>query len=305
MTVRVAINGLGRVGQALLSVAAEQPGLEVVAVNDIAGPARAAVDPRQIRVSALADPIDLPWADGQVDVAVECTGRFTSREGAAGHLVAGAHHVVVAGRGRRLDATVATGVNERTFDPRRHRLVSAGSCSGHAAAILTLVLAGRLGIRHAFVIEVGPSGPVVRPKPRRAGPPGTARSELLEMLPALEARVDCSEVRLAVDGGVVLVLVARVGEETSVREVNRDLARAATHGPMAGLLRCVHDPLDATDLARETASCVVSTASTRVDGCLVQLVAQAGGVWSYAHRLAELSHLVGDRTRATLTATGP
>lgn len=332
MSVRMAINGFGRTGRATLRAAGNPDlGLEVVAVNDVASPevlarllARDSVygrfpDPvsvtdgvlhlgdRSLRMLALPEQDELPWADLGVDVVVESTGRLTTRDKAAGHLEAGAGRVVVSAPCKGADATFVMGVNDDEFDPARHLVVSNASCTTNCLAVLAKVIDDAFGIEHGFMTTVhaytGDQRLVdaVHKDPRRARAAavnivptttGAARSTG-EVLASVAGHLDGLALRVPVPDGSVTDLVAVLGVETTADEVRAAYRERAERGPLAGRLEYSDEPLVSTDILGSPASCVFDAALTMAQGRLVKVLGWYDNELGYATRLAELAAKVG------------
>ena len=332
MTVRVAINGFGRMGRALLRLA-QLPGsvLEVVAVNDLAPPpslarllARDSVFGRldvpvsvegsemvvgERRVAMVAEPEvkALPWGDLGVDVVAECTGRFTARDKAAAHLDAGASRVVVSAPSAGADATIVMGVNDHLFDPEAHKVVSNASCTTNCLAVLAKVLDDAFGIDDGFMTTVhaytGDQSLVdsIHKDPRRARAAavnivptttGAARATGL-VLPSVEGRLDGLALRVPVVDGSVTDLVANLRRTVNTEEVNAVYRERAATGSLVGRLEFNDEPLVSSDIVGSSASCVFDAALTMSQGRLVKVLGWYDNEWGYANRLAELVGLVG------------
>ena len=332
MGIRVGVNGFGRMGRCLLRIAARSDlGLEVVAVNDLGGPAalarlfeRDSVFGRYdghvsvvgdtlvidgLRVKALSEPEvkALPWAELEVDVVVEATGRFTTRAKAAGHLDAGAPRVVVSAPCDGADATFVMGVNDDTFDPGSHLVVSNASCTTNCLAPMAKVLDDAFGIERGFMTTVhaytGDQRLVdsLHKDPRRARAAavnivptttGAARATGL-VLPQLAGKLDGIALRVPVVDGSVTDLVAEIGCATSVQEVQGVFEAASVEGPLAGRVEYSDEGLVSTDVIGSGASCVFDAPMTMVSGSVVKVLGWYDNEWGYARRLAELAAMVG------------
>lgn len=331
MAVRLGINGFGRTGRALLR-AAERTDLDltVVAVNDLAPPEALArlyahdsvfgrvkapvrvegdtmiVADRRIAMLSITEPQAMPWRDLGVDVVVESTGRFTSRDGAAGHLRAGAPRVVISAPAKGVDATLVIGVNDDTFDWQRHLVVSNASCTTNCLAVLSKVLHDAFGIEDGFVTTVhaytGDQRLVdsVHHDPRRARAAGIniiptttgAARTTGEVLPSLAGRLDAVALRVPVPDGSITDLVANLGGSPSREEVAQAY-RSAASGALAAVLEFSDDPLVSTDIVGSPASCVFDASLTMVHGSLVKVFGWYDNEWGYANRLAEMAAKVG------------
>ena len=332
---RMAINGLGRVGRALLRQSLASDDVDVVAVNDLAGaPALATllrrdttygrfpgtvearedalvVDGRTIAWSGAASPLTLPWADLAVDVVAECTGRFRTGAAAGGHIEAGARKVVISAPGTDVDATLVMGVNEDTYDPAHHDVVSNASCTTNCVAPMVSVLQGAFGIERALMTTVhaytGDQNLVDSPHkdPRRARaaavniiPTSTGAARAVGLvLPELAGRLDGISLRVPVVDGSLVDLAAVLEREVSVEEVNAAFAAAAADGPLAGRLRYETEPLVSADVIGDDASCVLDASLTQASDRLVKVFGWYDNEWGYAARLLELVRLVGGAGR--------
>lgn len=332
MTVRVGVNGFGRMGRSLLRISSRsQVDLQVVAVNDLGPPEALArlferdsvygrfdgqvsvvgdvlvVDGSRIKVLAEPEVKALPWSDLGVDVVVEATGRFATRAKAAGHLDAGAPRVVVSAPCEGADATVVMGVNDETFDPAHHRVISNASCTTNCLAPMAKVLDDAFGIERGFMTTVhaytGDQRLVdsLHKDPRRARAAalnivptttGAARATGL-VLPQLAGKLDGIALRVPVVDGSVTDLVATLGCGTSVEEVRGVFEAAAAEGPLAGRLLYSEEPLVSTDVIGSSASCLFDSAMTMVSGPVVKVLGWYDNEWGYASRLSELTAMVG------------
>lgn len=333
MTVRIGINGFGRMGRALYRVALERDlDIEVVAVNDIANlPAMAAllardsvygrlpfeikvtgdellVGDRSTRFLAEAAPQSLPWGQLGVDVVVEATGRFRTRDKAAVHLDAGASRVVVSAPCSGADATIVLGVNEGSYDPAAHRVVSNASCTTNCLAPMIKVLDENFSIEQGFMTTVHAytgdqvlvDGPHKDRRRARAAAinivptsTGAARATSL-VLPAVEGRLDGAALRVPVPDASITDLVALVAESVTADEVNDAFRHASL--AMAGILEYSEEPLVSTDIIGNSASCVFDSGLTMAAGRMVKVFGWYDNEWGYANRLAELASYVGKTT---------
>jgi len=332
MTIRVGINGFGRTGRALFRAAQRHElDIEVVAINDLGSPEALArllardsvfgrfdqsvttsgnvlvVGGRRILLPAQHEVKALPWAALEVDVVVEATGRFTSREDAAGHLDAGAPRVVVSAPSKGADATFVMGVNDDTFDPSRHVVVSNASCTTNCLAVLAKVLDDAFGLEEGFMTTVhaytGDQQLVdgLHKDPRRARAAalnivptttGAARATGL-VLPSVEGRLDGLALRVPVPDGSITDLVANVTSKVTVAHVQDAFREAAAVAPLEGRLDYAEEPLVSTDIVGSPASCVFDAELTMVKGRLVKVLGWYDNEWGYANRLAELAAKIG------------
>ena len=332
MTVRVGINGFGRMGRALLRVARRpDSGLEIVAVNDLAPPEALArllardsvygrldgnvsavgdvlvVDGGRVKVLAEPEIKALPWPELGVDVVVEATGRFTARAKAAAHLDAGAPRVVVSAPSDGADATIVMGVNDDVFDPAAHFVVSNASCTTNCLAPLAKVLDDAFGIEHGVMTTVhaytGDQRLVdsVHKDARRARaaavnivPTTTGAARALGLvLPALSGLLDGISLRVPVVDGSVTDLVVTLRATPSEDDVRAAFRAAADTGPLKGRLEYSEEPLVSSDVIGSAASCVFDAPTTMVRGPLAKVLGWYDNEWGYANRLAELTAKVG------------
>ncbi len=327
---RIGINGMGRIGRAFLRMVEGDPELEVVAVNDVADPGQVArllrrdstygpfrtdvrheqgyllVGGRKISVSSEQVPAALPWAEHGVDVVVEATGRFRTRDDATGHLQAGASRVVLSAPGKGVDATIVMGVNDAVLDPERHVIVSNASCTTNCVAPMVKVLDDAFGVEHGFMTTVhaytGDQNLLDAPHqdPRRARsaavniiPTTTGAARAVgEVLPSLSGRLDGVALRVPVVDGSLVDLAVLVGREATPASVNAAFAEAASIAPLAGLLRYETEPLVSSDIVGDPASCVFDAALTQAAGRFVKVFGWYDNEWGYTSRLADLTRLV-------------
>jgi glyceraldehyde 3-phosphate dehydrogenase len=332
MTVRVGINGFGRTGRAFYRIVQERAvDIEVVAVNDLApveqlarllqrdtvhGRApfevRAGGDGldcggKTLKVHQQPDPALIPWAEDGIDVVAECSGRFTSRADAAGHLVAGARRVVVGAPAKKPDATFVIGVNEDTFDPETHLVVSNASCTTNCLVPMVKVLDEAFGIEQGLISTVhaytadqqlvdGPHKDARRA--RAAGvnivptSTGAARATGL-VLPDMVGRLAGVALRVPVPDGSLTDLVANVRGNPTVADVNDAFRAAAGAGRLHGILEFSEEPLVSSDIIGSPASCVFDSQLTLVAGPMVKVFGWYDNEWGYSNRLVDLVALVG------------
>ncbi|WP_281431535.1 type I glyceraldehyde-3-phosphate dehydrogenase [Kineosporia corallincola] len=327
---RIAVNGFGRIGRNTLRALLERDSkLDVVAVNDLTAPQTLAhllkydtslgrlnqpvrlddghllVAGRRIRVLAERDPADLPWAELDVDVVLESTGRFTRAEAARAHLTAGAKRVLVSAPSDGADVTLAYGVNTAAYDPARHRIVSSASCTTNALAPLASVLDDLAGIEHGFMTTVhaytqeqnlqdGPHRDLRRA--RAAGvnivPTTTGAAKAIgKVLPGLDGRLSGDSIRVPVPVGSIVELNTAVRQDVS-REDVLAAYRAAAGGPLRGVLEYADEPLVSSDITGNPASAVFDAALTRVDGRHVKVVAWYDNEWGFSHRVVDTLELL-------------
>jgi len=331
MTVRIGVNGFGRIGRLVVRAARERD-IEVVGVNDVVKVATLAhllkydstfgrypgsvavegaalvVDGRPIRATAERDPADLDWSAVGADIVVESTGRFRSRDDAAGHLKAGTRKVILSAPGKGVDATLVLGVNADTYDPALHDVVSNASCTTNCFAPMVKVLHDAFGIRKGFLTTVhgytndqnvldGPHKDLHRARAAAINliptTTGAARAVGL-VLPELAGRLDGIALRVPTPDVSLTELTVEAERATTIDEVNAAF-RAAADGELAGLLVYNEDPIVSRDVVGESASCIFDATLTQAQGELVKIFGWYDNEWGYTQRLLDLVELVAAR----------
>jgi glyceraldehyde 3-phosphate dehydrogenase len=329
---RIAINGLGRVGRALLRQAVLSEDLEVVAVNDLADPRTLTallrrdsaygrfpgtveagedclvIDGVKVPWSNATIPADLPWSSYAVDVAVECTGRFRTYETAGEHLRAGARKVVISAPGKGVDATIVMGINDDSYDPSRHDVVSNASCTTNCVAPMVAVLHEAFGVQQGFMTTVhaytgdqnlvdGPHKDLRRARAAAVNiiptTTGAARAVGI-VLPELEGKLDGVALRVPVVDGSLVDLAVVLDSEVTVDEVNAAFEAAARSRELGGRLRYETEPIVSIDVVGDSASCVLDSTLTQAAGRFVKVFGWYDNEWGYTSRLTELVRLVGE-----------
>ena len=326
MAVRVGINGFGRIGRNILRAAIGNPGVDFVAVNDLTNAATLAhllkydsvlgnlaadvkpsadgitVDGDAFKVLSVRDPAQLPWKDLGVDVVFESTGLFTSREGAAKHIAAGAKKVIITAPAKGQDITIVLGVNEQKYDPAKHQIISNASCTTNCLAPLVKVIHERFGLRKGWMTTVHsytndqqlldlPHKDLRRARaaalsiiPTTTG----AATAVGEVLPELKGRLDGFAMRVPTANVSVVDLNALVDKKTSREEVNAAL-REAARGPLKGILAYSEEELVSIDFRGNPHSSIVDAAYTKVmDGDFVKLLSWYDNEWAYSTRCIDL-----------------
>jgi glyceraldehyde 3-phosphate dehydrogenase len=331
MSIRVGINGFGRIGRVFFRTALHDAEIEVVGVNDLADARTLGhllkhdsvhgtlaadvtakdgtifVDGREIRVTAVKDPANLPWRDLGVDVVIESTGVFRDVATASKHLAAGAKKVIITAPAKDPDVTVVLGVNEHVYDPRRHRIISNASCTTNCLAPTVKVLDEVFGLRRGFATTVHAytnDQPVLdfpHKDLRRARaaalsmiPTTTGAATAVGLvLPHLKGKLDGIAIRVPTANVSVVDLVAELERPASVQAVN-DAFREAAGGRLRGILDVCEEELVSVDFNGNPHSAVVDVPSTAViDGTLVKVLAWYDNEWGYSSRLRDLVRFVG------------
>lgn len=328
--VRIGINGMGRIGRVFLRLAEETEGLEVVAVNDVTDPGTIArlvrrdstfgpfhgdialdddvllVNGRKVAVTSERDPAALPWAEHGVDVVVESTGKFRTREAAAAHLAAGAQRVVLSAPGKGVDATIVMGVNDTTYDPARHFIVSNASCTTNCVAPMVKVLHDAFGVTQGFMTTVhaytgdqnlldGPHKDLRRARSAAVNivPTTTGAAKAVgEVIPELAGRLDGVALRVPVVDGSMVDLAVLLEHDVEATDVDAAFAAAAWSGPLAGKLRYENEPLVSADIIGDPASCVFDAALTQARGRFVKVFGWYDNEWGYTSRMVDLVRMI-------------
>src|SRR5512146_774734 len=334
MTVRVGINGFGRIGrQSLKAMLERAPDVEVVAVNDLVDTKLNAllfkhdstygafpgtvehtddsliVNGHQIKVLKEKDPAALPWGDLGVDIVLESTGLFTDAEKARAHLNAGAKKVIISAPAKGEDVTIVLGVNDRTYDPATHDIISNASCTTNCLAPVAKIVHDTLGIERGLMNTIHSYTndqrilDVAHKDPRRARAAGLniipttsgVAKALALVIPDLKGRFDGFSLRVPTPTVSVVDFTADVKRETSVEELNAAF-RAAAEGPMKGILGVCDEPVVSSDLRGDARSSIIDAASTMVlGGDFVKVIAWYDNEWGYSCRIADLIGFVAAR----------
>jgi glyceraldehyde 3-phosphate dehydrogenase len=332
MAIRVGINGFGRIGRNFFR-AAKQAGadLDFVAANDLGSVEEMAhllkydsvsgrwdadveavgdgikVNGDTIKILAERDPKALPWGDLGVDLVVESTGIFTSREQAAMHLEAGAPYVIVSAPSSGADATFVVGVNDDTFDPAKHKVVSNASCTTNCFVPMIKVLDDNFGVERGLMTTVhaytgdqnlvdGPHKDIRRARAAAVNivpaSTGAARATGL-VLQSMQGKLDGTALRVPIPDGSITDFVGILNKEASVDDVNDAFRAAAESGPMANVLEYSEAPLVSSDIVGSPASCTFDSKLTMVSGNLVKILGWYDNEFGYSNRLVDLVKIIG------------
>jgi len=332
MTVRVGINGFGRIGRNLFR-AAKQRGadLEFVAVNDLGSLDTMAlllkrdsvagtypgevtvvdggieVDGQVIKVVSERNPADIPWGDLGVDVVIESTGIFTDRDKAAAHLEGGAPRVIVSAPASGADATFVVGVNDDTFDPEQHIVVSNASCTTNCFVPMIKVLDDAFGVQrglmntiHAYTGDQSlVDGPHKDPRRARAAAinivptsTGAARATGL-VLQSMQGKLDGTSLRVPIPTGSITDFVGVLDQDVTVEQVNAAFEAAASDGPLKGVLQYTEEPLVSSDIVGSPYSSIFDSGLTMAMGNLVKVLSWYDNEAGYSNRLVDLSFKIG------------
>ena len=333
MAVKVGINGFGRIGRNILRAALGDSQIDFVAVNDLTSAATLAhllkydsvlgnlhahveargdvisVDGDAFKVLSMRDPAQLPWKELGVDIVFESTGLFTGREDAAKHIAAGAKKVVITAPAKGPDLTIVLGVNDETYDPAKHHIISNASCTTNCLAPLAKVLHQTFGIRKGWMTTIHsytndqnlldlPHKDLRRARaaalsmiPTTTG----AASAVGEVLPDLKGRLDGFAMRVPTPNVSVVDLAAILDRNTTGDEVNAAL-KAAAEGPLRGILAYSTDELVSIDFKGNPHSSIVDAPYTKVmDGDFVKVLSWYDNEWGYSSRCVDLLRLLVKR----------
>ena len=332
MTVRVGINGFGRIGRNFFrAVKASGADVEIVAVNDLTDNKTLAnllkydsilgrfdgevsydensltVDGKKIAAFAEKDPAKLDWASVGADVVIESTGFFTDAEKAKAHLTGGAKKVIISAPAKNEDITIVMGVNDDQYDASKHTIISNASCTTNCLAPMATALNDGLGIERGLMTTIHAytgdqrlhDAPHSDPRRARAAainivPTSTGAAKAVALvLPELKGKLDGYALRVPTPTGSATDLTFEAPRETTVEEVNEIVKKAASEGPLKGYLQYTEDPLVSTDIVTDPASCIFDSGLTKVIGNQVKVVGWYDNEWGYSNRLVDLTTLVG------------
>ena len=333
MAIRIGINGFGRIGRNVLRASLGNPALEFVAINDLTDAKTLAyllkydsihgaldvpveakddyliVDSRPIKILAVKDPKDLPWRNLGVDYVIESTGRFTNRDDAAKHLTAGAKLVIISAPSKDADATLVLGVNEKTYNPKAHQVVSNASCTTNCLAPVAKVLLERFGIKHGLMTTVHsytndqqlldlPHTDLRRARAAAVSmvPTTTGAARALHLvLPQLKGKLDGMAIRVPTPNVSMIDLTVELESDGTPADVNAAF-RAAAQGPLQGILQYSEDPVVSVDMNGNPHSSIVDAPLTAgLDKRMVKVIAWYDNEWGYSCRVRDLVKYIATR----------
>ncbi len=333
MTIRVGINGFGRIGRNFFRALKEQGAdLDVVAVNDLTdtktlahllkydsimgrfpGTVEAAegaviVDGKEIKVLAERNPADLPWGDLGVDIVVESTGFFVDATKAKAHIDGGAKKVIISAPAKNEDGTFVIGVNDKDYDNEKHNIISNASCTTNCLAPLAKVLNDNFGIErgimttiHAYTgdqrLQDAPHSDLRRARAAALNmiPTKTGAAQAVSLvLPELKGKFDGLAVRVPTPTGSLTDLTFQATKEVSVDAI-KAAVKAAAEGPLEGVLKYTEDPIVSSDIVGDAHSSIFDANETKVIGNLVKVLSWYDNEWGYSNRLVELTALVASK----------
>jgi len=334
MATHVAINGFGRIGRSILrAILSRKEDIDIVAINDLDAPKTMAhlfkydsvhgtwpgkvaatekamsVDGKTIAFTAEKDPSKLPWKALGVDLVLECTGHFTDREGGSKHLGAGARKVLISAPAKGPDVTIAFGVNDAAYDPAKHHIVSAASCTTNCLAPTAKVLMDAFGIEKGMMTTVHSYTndqrvlDLTHKDLRRARaaalsmiPTSTGAAKAIgEVLPALKGKMNGMSVRVPTPNVSLVDLTVLTSKPTTVEAVN-DVYRRAAEGPLKNILEFSTDETVSVDFNGNPHSASVDGTNTFViDGNLVKVMAWYDNEWGFSNRMVDLTKMLISR----------
>jgi glyceraldehyde 3-phosphate dehydrogenase len=331
MSVKIGINGFGRIGRLAFQAACEEPDLDFVAFNDITDAATLAhllkydsvhgrfphsvtaekdalvVSGKRIRVLSQSDPAKLPWRDLGVQIVLECSGRFNSRDKVAVHLNNGAKKVIVSAPAKGVDFTICYGVNHSGYRPEQHHIISNASCTTNCLAPVAKVLHESFGIRRGLMTTVHsytndqrildlPHSDLRRARAAALSmiPTTTGAARAVgEVLPALKGRLDGMAVRVPTANVSLVDLVAELEKKVTEAAINQAM-QAAAEGPLKGVLAYCNEPLVSTDFNGSPFSSIFDAELTKVmEGNLVKVLSWYDNEWGFSKRMADVTKLIG------------
>ncbi|MGQ9507857.1 MAG: type I glyceraldehyde-3-phosphate dehydrogenase [Thermodesulfobacteriota bacterium] len=326
MTIRIGINGFGRIGRNVFRAGFNHQELEFVAVNDLTDAKTLAhllkydsvhgmfgakvevkkeailVDGKEVKVFSQRDPGQLPWKDLEVDVVLESTGRFTDYQGGSKHLDAGAKKVIISAPAKDPDLTLVLGVNEKEYNPSKHHIISMGSCTTNCLAPIAKILVDEFGVEYGLMttIHAYTNDQVILDFPHRdlrraraAGmsmiPTTTGAAVALSLvIPELKGKMDGMAIRVPTPNVSVVDLVAEIKKETTTEELNQVL-KSYADGKMKGILSFCEEPLVSVDFNGNPHSSIIDGPSTKViGGRLVKIISWYDNEWGFSNRMVEL-----------------
>ncbi|MER6100878.1 type I glyceraldehyde-3-phosphate dehydrogenase [Streptomyces sp. NPDC001832] len=334
MTIRVGINGFGRIGRNYFRALLEQGAdIEIVAVNDLGDTATTAhllkydtilgrlkaevshtadsitVDGHTIKVLSERNPADIPWGELGVDIVIESTGIFTKKADAEKHIAGGAKKVLISAPAKNEDITIVMGVNEDKYDAANHHVISNASCTTNCVAPMAKVLDESFGIVKGLMTTVHaytndqrildfPHSDLRRARAAAENiiptTTGAAKATAL-VLPQLKGKLDGMAMRVPVPTGSVTDLVITLEREVTRDEVNAAFQKAAEEGPLKGKLFYTEDPIVSSDIVSDPASCTFDSLLTMAEGSQVKVIGWYDNEWGYSNRLVDLTVFVGSR----------
>lgn len=330
---RVAINGFGRIGRNFFRIANGVENIEIVSINDLTDAKTLAhllkydsvhgiydadikatensiiVNGKEIKVTAIKDPSQLPWKDLDIDIVIESTGLFTKREDAQKHLEAGAKKVIISAPAKNPDITIVLGVNQEAYNPSEHKIISNASCTTNALAPIVKVLQREFGIKYGYMVTTHaytndqrildlPHKDLRRARAAAVNivPTTTGAAKALgEVIPEVKGKLDGTARRVPVADGSLIDLTVVVEKETTIEEVNAAMKKYS-EGDMKGILAYCDEPVVSSDIVGNPASSIFDSLLTQViGGNLVHVASWYDNEYGYSTRLKDLVLFIGER----------
>ncbi len=333
MTIKVGINGFGRIGRNFYrAVVASGADVEIVGINDltdtktlahllkydsilgrlgkdvVAGEGQIVIDGKAIPVFAERDPAALPWGKVGADIVIESTGFFTDAESAGKHITAGAKKVIISAPAKGEDITIVMGVNDQDYDAATHNIISNASCTTNCLAPMAKVIDDAFGIErglmttiHAYTNDQNvldyPHKDLRRARAAALNmiPTTTGAAKAIALvMPQLKGKLDGYAMRVPVPTGSATDLTIELKKPATKEEINAAI-KAAAEGPLKGILQYTEDPIVSTDIVTDPASCIFDSGLTYVNGNMAKVVGWYDNEWGYSNRLVDLVGLVGSK----------
>ena len=334
MTVKVGINGFGRIGRSFVRAALKKGSpLEIVAFNDLGDVNTSAhllkydsisgvlpnevtndgtsifIDGKEVRGFAEKDPAQIPWSDLGVDIVIESTGRFTDAEKAKAHLGGTVKKVVISAPAKNEDGTFVYGINYDLYDPEKHNVISSASCTTNCLAPLAKVFYDNFGIErglmttiHAYTadqnLQDGPHRDLRRARAAAINqvPTSTGAAKAIGLVvPELKGKLDGFAVRVPVPTGSIVDLTVEASREVTADEIKAAYKKAATEGPLVGILKYSEEPLVSSDIVGESHTSVVDAPLLKVMGSTVKLISWYDNEWGFTSQMLSLTELVASK----------
>ncbi len=333
MTIKVGINGFGRIGRNFFRALLESDAnIEIVGINDLtdtktlahlmkydsilgrigvpveAGDGQITVDGKIIPIFAERDPGSLPWAKVGADIVIESTGFFTDAESAGKHITAGAKKVIISAPAKGEDITIVMGVNDNLYDPAKHNIISNASCTTNCLAPMAKAIDDAFGIERGLMTTIHaytndqkildfPHSDLRRARAAALNmiPTSTGAAKAIGLvMPQLKGKLDGYAMRVPVPTGSATDLTVELKKPATKEEINA-VVKAAAEGPLKGYLKYTEDPIVSTDIVTDPASCIFDAGLTNANGNMVKVVGWYDNEWGYSNRLIDITNLVGSK----------
>ena len=330
MTIKVGINGFGRIGRNFFRALLESDAnIEIVGINDLtdtktlahlmkydsilgrigvpveAGDGQITVDGKVIPIFAERDPGSLPWAKVGADIVIESTGFFTDAESAGKHITAGAKKVIISAPAKGEDITIVMGVNDNLYDPAKHHIISNASCTTNCLAPMAKAIDDAFGIERGLMTTIHaytndqkildfPHSDLRRARAAALNmiPTSTGAAKAIGLvMPQLKGKLDGYAMRVPVPTGSATDLTVELKKPATKEEINA-VVKAAAEGPLKGYLKYTEDPIVSTDIVTDPASCIFDAGLTNANGNMVKVVGWYDNEWGYSNRLIDITTLV-------------